>query len=299
MAWLVEEFLRTLTAESTNTVLAYGSDVRSFVEWAERGGHGGPATIDRVVLRRHLAFLAAQGFAQKSLARHVASLRRYFAYLVRSSPLERDPTSRLQAPKGGVRLPRVLPVDEVTALLEGAGRDTSPGRSKAFAELRRRRDDAVLEILYGSGLRVGELCGLHADSVDLLRRTVRVMGKGSRERVVPLSEPSVSATAAWVSGRAEFLQLAGGQDPSSLFCNERAKPLSPRDVRRIIDRRAVAPTHPHALRHSFATHLLDGGADLRVVQELLGHVDLNTTQHYTHVSKERLRAVHARTHPRA
>ena len=295
---MVDEFVRTLTAESHNTVLAYGSDVRSFVAWSERGGHTGPATIDRVILRRYLAFLAAQAFAQKSLARRVASLRRYFAFLVRLSHIERDPTSRLQAPKGGMRLPRVLPVDEVTALLDGCPADSQRHVSE-YAELRRRRDDAVLEILYGSGLRVAELCGLRSESIDLTRRTVRVMGKGGRERIVPMNEASVAATIEWVRGRPAFLAAIGGVDPAALFCNERAKALSPRDVRRIVDRRAVSPTHPHALRHSFATHLLDGGADLRVVQELLGHADLTTTQHYTHVSKERLRAVHASTHPRA
>jgi len=160
------------------------------------------------------------------------------------------------------------------------------------------RDGAVVELLYGSGLRVSELCGLRPDDVDLRSRQVVVWGKGSKQRQVPMSEPSAQAVAEWVQrGRAA---MATPETPGdALFVNRRGRRLSPRDVRRILDRRAANPTHPHALRHTFATHLLDGGADLRAVQELLGHADLGTTQLYTHVSKERLRAVYDATHPRA
>jgi integrase/recombinase XerC len=160
------------------------------------------------------------------------------------------------------------------------------------------RDTAVLELLYGSGLRVAELCGLRPGDIELRRRRVVVWGKGSKQRWVPMSEPSVEAVRAWLNrGRP---RLAREHSPAdAVFLNRRGVRLSPRDVRRILDRRAVDPTHPHALRHTFATHLLDGGADLRVVQELLGHADLATTQLYTHVSKQRLRAVYEATHPRA
>jgi integrase/recombinase XerC len=161
----------------------------------------------------------------------------------------------------------------------------------------RWRDDAVLELLYGSGLRVAELCGLRPGDVDLRVGTVTVWGKGGKQRQVPITPPAVAALGAWLErGRVE---LARDDTPAdAVFLNQRGRRLAPRDVRRIIDRRASSPTHPHALRHTFATHLLDGGADLRVVQELLGHADLSTTQHYTHVSKERLRSVYEATHPR-
>ena len=158
------------------------------------------------------------------------------------------------------------------------------------------RDDAVLEVLYGSGLRVSELCGADVDAVDLRAGAISVWGKGAKQRRVPLSEPAVDALRAWLAIRRDVVDPHAG---AALFANERGKRLTPRDVRRIIDRRAARPTHPHALRHSFATHLLDGGADLRVVQELLGHADVATTQRYTHVSRERLRQVYAQTHPRA
>ena len=158
-----------------------------------------------------------------------------------------------------------------------------------------RRDLAVLELLYAAGLRVSELCGLNRDGVDLLGRTVRVLGKGGKERRVPIHDTAVAALRDWLSAGRE--EMAG--PPQAVFVNRRGARLGPRDVRRILDRRAASPTHPHALRHTFATHLLDGGADLRVVQELLGHASLATTQIYTHVSKERLRAVYGGTHPRA
>jgi site-specific recombinase XerD len=162
----------------------------------------------------------------------------------------------------------------------------------------RLRDDAVLEVLYGSGLRVSELCGTTPGDVDLAQRRLTVWGKGAKQRVVPLSAPAAEALAGWMErGRRDLEQP--DSPPDALFLNRRGRRLSPRDVRRILDRRAAAPTHPHALRHTFATHLLDNGADLRAVQELLGHSDLATTQLYTHVSKERLRRVHEQTHPRA
>ena len=162
--------------------------------------------------------------------------------------------------------------------------------------MRRTRDDAVLELLYGSGLRVSELCSLDADHVDLAAGAVVVWGKGGKQRRVPMSEPSCTAVRRWLDHRAEVLSASEG---AALFGNERGKRLTPRDVRRLLDRRSPVPTHPHALRHTYATHLLDGGADLRVVQELLGHADVATTQRYTHVSTERLRAVYAEAHPRA
>jgi site-specific recombinase XerD len=167
------------------------------------------------------------------------------------------------------------------------------------------RDDALLELLYGSGLRVAELCGLDVNSLDLPARSVTVWGKGLKERRVPLSRPSVEALSAYLDrGRSGFLPADGSTEASSdaataVFLNARQRRMTPRDVRRILDRRSPVPTHPHALRHTYATHLLDGGADLRVVQELLGHASLRTTEVYTHVSTERLVGAYRSAHPRA
>jgi site-specific recombinase XerD len=162
----------------------------------------------------------------------------------------------------------------------------------------RWRDDAVLELLYGSGVRVAELCGLDLGRLDLARRLVVVIGKGNKERQVLIHDRSAETLSQWVEdGRAQLARASS--PPEALFLNQRGNRLGPRDVRRILDRRSPVPTHPHALRHTFATHLLDGGADLRVVQELLGHASLQTTQVYTHVSKERLLTVYEGTHPRA
>jgi integrase/recombinase XerC len=187
----------------------------------------------------------------------------------------------------------VLRADELDVLL-----DHPPAAVDGDPDHVRLRDDAVLELLYGSGLRVAELCGLTPSDVDVQARTVTVWGKGSKQRRVPMSDAAADAVRGWLAdARASMCTSASPVD--ALFVNRRGRRLGPRDVRRIIDRRAAAPTHPHALRHTFATHLLDGGADLRAVQELLGHADLATTQVYTHVSKERLRDVYHRSHPRA
>lgn len=292
VAWLLDDFDRALTGASTNTRAAYGRDLRGFVEWAERGGHAGPATVDRIVLRRYLAYLATTRAARTTIARKASALRRYFGWLARTGAVAADPSRSLSAPRGDSRLPRVLKADEVVTLL-----DDPPAVVDLDPEAIRLRDDAVLELLYGSGLRVGELCGLDVDSVEAATDSVVVWGKGGRQRRVPVTPGAVEAVAGWLrSGRPT---LVGPEAGESLFVNRRGVRLTPRDVRRLLDRRAPRPTHPHALRHTFATHLLDGGADLRSVQELLGHADLATTQIYTHVSVQRLRSVYDDTHPRA
>ena len=291
--WLVDAFVSSLTAASENTRAAYRRDVDAFADWAGRGGHDRPTGVDRLVLRRYVAHLTTRGYARRSIARKATSLRRYFGWLHRTGVVGLDPSAGLAAPSGDGRLPRVLRDDEVTRLL-----DDPPPTVADDDPARRARDDAVLEVLYGSGLRVGEVCALDLDGVDLEARALRVWGKGAKQRRVPLSEPAAAALARWLGeGRAAFATT--DSPPEAVFLNARGRRLTTRDVRRLVDRRAEAPTHPHALRHTFATHLLDGGADLRAVQELLGHSDLSTTQHYTHVSKERLRRVLDATHPRA
>jgi integrase/recombinase XerC len=294
-AWHVEQFGRSLTSLSEHTVAAYAADVRGFAAWAARAGVTSPAGVRRTILRRYLAHLTTREYARRSIARKAAALRRYFQWLVRAGHLDADPTVGLQAKGGDGRLPRVLDRRDLDELLEGELPEGEP-------DWRRRRDDAVLEVLYGSGLRVGELCGLDLASLDLDRSAVTVLGKGAKERRVPLSEPAIAALRSWLRVRADVLDdevVRSVRGKPLLFGNERGRPLTSRDVRRIVDRRSPSPTHPHALRHSFATHLLDGGADLRAVQELLGHADVATTQRYTHVSRERLRAAYADAHPRA
>ena len=292
-AWSVEAFARSLTSLSGRTVAAYAADVRGFAEWAARGGTDHPGAVKRTTVRRYLAYLTTRQYARRSIARKAASLRRYFRWLIRTGRVTTDPTVGLQATGGDGRLPRVLDRRDLDQLLEGPLPDDEP-------EWRHLRDDAVLELLYGSGLRVGELCGLDPESIDFARGAVVVWGKGAKERRVPLSEPAAAALRRWLPMRAEVLpDPPDGRPNPALFGNERGRRLTPRDVRRIVDRRSPTPTHPHALRHSFATHLLDGGADLRAVQELLGHSDVATTQRYTHVSRERLRTAYRDAHPRA
>lgn len=290
MAWEFDAFARSIGGRSPETVRAYVGDVEAFAEWAERAGMSAPAQADRLALRRYLAYLGTRRYARRTVARKAAALRCYFAWLARRGAIDADPALRLRAPAASGRLPRVLEHRELDELLDRS--DADGGRPADW------RDDAVLELLYGCGLRVSELCGLDVGDVDIRRRTVTVVGKGNRQRRLPMHEQCAAALSRWLEEGRE--SLCRPETPAgSLFVNARGRRLGPRDVRRILDRRAPTPTHPHALRHSFATHLLDGGADLRVVQELLGHASLQTTQVYTHVSKERLLSVYGETHPRA
>ncbi len=279
---------------SANTLRAYRADLVLFIEWAGGQDLEGPHSVDRRVLRRYIAHLSASRYARSSMARKTSTLRRYFGWLTRRGWLQRDPSRDLPIP-GGVesRLPRILREEELDALL-----DHPPPVVSRDDEGIRLRDDAVLELLYGSGLRVSELCDLRHEDLLLAQQVVRVWGKGSKQRQVPLSTPSIEALEAWLErGRRRLVRK--NSPAEALFLNYRGHRLGPRDVRRIVDRRSTTPTSPHAIRHSFATHLLDGGADLRAVQELLGHSSLTTTQRYTHVSKIRLCAVHLASHPRA
>jgi integrase/recombinase XerC len=282
--WDVPGFSAWLGGRAAATRKAYVSDVTAFAEWMSRSGVDGPEGVDRLSLRRYLASLGTRRLARATIARKAAALRCYFAWLCRQGRIDSDPARSLRAPTGGGRLPRVLSNGEVSALLDVGAADALD-----------RRDLAVLELLYAAGLRVSELCGLDRDDIDLGARTVTVLGKGGKQRRMPIHDEAVTVLTAWLRDGRD--QMDG--PPEAAFVNQRGNRLGPRDVRRILDRRAASPTHPHALRHTYATHLLDGGADLRVVQELLGHASLATTQVYTHVSKERLRSVYGQTHPRA
>lgn len=287
--WRIDDFVASLTSASTNTRVAYAGDLAGFVTWCDEVGVDGPGAVDRLALRRHLAHLTAAGFAKRSIARKASALRRYFAWARRTELVTIDPSTGLRAPTGEGRLPRVLDGTELQSILE-------PDPDDQIPVWRRRRDDALMEMLYGSGLRVSELCSLDLDRIDLRRSVVTVWGKGGKERRVPMTKAAAEAVRTWISSRREVCNDDSG---SALFLNGRGGRIGARDVRRVVDERSASPTHPHALRHTFATHLLDGGADLRAVQELLGHSDVATTQRYTHVSKERLRSVYTSTHPRA
>jgi site-specific recombinase XerD len=291
--WRIDEFVASLTAASPATWRAYRADLEAFVEWSARLGVVSPSRVDRKMLRRYLSYLHTRRYATRTMARKASALRRYFDWLRRLGAIDASPATSLTAPKSTGRLPRVLRGDEMHSIL-----DVAPTRTRGDAPSLKARDDAVLELLYGSGLRIGELCALDLEHLDPATSTVWVWGKGGKERRVPMSEPSAAAIALWLDGSRDAFVTADSP-AEALFLNRRGRRLTPRDARRILDRRAPSPTHPHALRHTFATHLLDGGADLRAVQELLGHADLSTTQHYTHVSKERLRQVLDATHPRA
>jgi integrase/recombinase XerC len=287
--WCLGDFVRAHTSLSERTLSAYETDVRLFAEWVSRSHIDSPDEVTRTLVRRYVASLSTRELARRSIARKAAALRRYFRWAIADGVVTSDPTIGLHVSAGQGRLPRVLDRRQIEQLLDGPLPEDEPA-------WRRRRDDAVLEILYGSGVRVSELCTLQLDQIKLSERVLIVWGKGSKERRVPLGEPSADALESWLATRHEVVPVEAG---AVVFANERGKPLTPRDVRRILDRRSSTPTHPHALRHTFATHLLDGGADLRAVQELLGHADVATTQRYTHVSRERLRSAYLQSHPRA
>jgi len=292
----VQAFVRHLRSErdlSPHTVRAYEGDVRSLLDHGLRMGVTALPDLHLGVLRSWLARLRSSGLARSTLARRAAAARVFTAHAVRQGRLEADPAAGLGIPRAQRRLPAVLRPDEATALLARVGADAEPMA---------RRDAAALELLYATGIRVGELCGLDVDDVDLGRRLVRVLGKGRKERAVPFGLPAAAAVSRWLQVGRPALAVDGSGP--ALLLGARGGRVDPRTVRRLVhDRLSAVPgapqLGPHGLRHSAATHLLEGGADLRSVQELLGHATLSTTQIYTHVSAERLRASYDRAHPRA
>ncbi len=309
MGYDVDGFLATLTGVSDHTRRAYAFDTREFAAWCERGGCRDPRDLDTRALRRYLAYLDTRGFAPATSARKASAVRGFVRHLHRSGVTPAEPGRAMRVPKTTRRLPRVPRVAEAMALVDGpgAGPEADPNaaagggpdaapREAAIAA----RDRALLELLYGAGLRVAEACGLRTGDVDLRHETVTVLGKGSKVRRLPLGEPVCAAVARYLPTRAALVTAATRGEP--LLLNLRGRPLSPRDARRVLDRRPLPDgrtLNPHALRHAYATHLLEGGADLRAVQELMGHADLSTTQVYTHVTRDRMRAVYNQAHPRA
>jgi integrase/recombinase XerC len=285
----VAAFLRYLAAErgaSGHTVRSYRTDLLDCVAFLERRRLGALTDADARVVRGYLADLHARGLARTSIARRLATLRSFFRFLVRRGRTRVNPAREIRSPSLPGRLPAHLPIDQSEALFRLPLGDDEAGR----------RDRAILEVLYASGVRVGELSGLDTADVDLREGSVRVLGKGRKERIVPLGAKAVEALRGYLGAR----ESARGP----LFLNPRGGRLTVRSLHRIVRARARAAglagrVTPHTLRHTFATHLLDAGADLRLIQELLGHARLATTQRYTHVSADRLAKVYDAAHPRA
>lgn len=275
---------------SGHTVRAYVSDLESLA-----GITGMPAPQIRLPdIRAWLATLADDGAAAATLQRRVACVRGFFAWAAREGHVAQDPALRLKAPRRPRRLPEVPSVAGVAESLAGLQAHVQEEGGPLAV-----RDLALLELLYASGLRISEACGLLIDDVDMERSTVRVRGKGNKERVVPMGAPAATALAAWLDVRD---QLVTGGSPSTVFLGQRGGALDPRVARRVVHRATAGSGHdvsPHGLRHAMATHLLGGGADLRSVQEMLGHASVGTTQLYTHVTDERVREAFRQAHPRA
>lgn len=275
---------------SEHTILAYQTDLLQFFNFAaaETGVDWETlalANIDVYVVRSYLGLLADHGLARKSVARKLAVLRTFFKFMCREGIISKNPVQKIASPKLGRRLPQFLYPEQMDALFQSAD----------CTNLLGARDQVILELLYGSGLRVSELVGLDRGDIEYDVGLVRVFGKGGKERVVPLTQPALQALR-------NYLKLRNDQG-KALLINYQGTRLSPRSVRRILDKMVAKVSlalhvHPHMLRHSFATHLLDGGADLRSVQELLGHSKLSSTQIYTHLTREKLKEVHANAHPR-
>ncbi len=296
MAEVLERFAEHLRFErgcSAHTVRAYTADMGALISFAGVRGVA-VADLDLPLLRSWLAEQARRGAARTTVARHVSSAKTFGAWLVREGLVALDPAARLQAPKAHRVLPVVLAPEQAARAVAAAA---DPERPEDPISL---RDRLVVELLYSCGIRVGELCGLDLTDVDDDRRVLRVIGKGDKQRTVPYGGPAAAALTSWLDrGRPHLATAASGQ---ALLLGVKGGRLDQRIARTVVHRATAAQgteIGPHGLRHSAATHLLEGGADLRVVQELLGHSSLATTQLYTHVSVERLRAVHDQAHPRA
>lgn len=298
----VDGFLRQLELEkgvSPNTLEAYGHDIRCFIDFLAEvlEETDDPTKVGHLEVRAYLASLQKARYSRRTIARRLAAVRSFFAYLCRKGICEANPARGVSAPKLAKILPRFLHEGDVASLMEAPPAGTPLGL----------RDKAILETLYAAGLRVGELVGLNIGDVDLEHGFVKAFGKGGKERVVPVGERARIALNEYIEkGRPHLLRARpdGRRDPGALFLNYRGGRLSARAVQLMLDRyiKEVSidkKVSPHAIRHSFATHLLDHGADLRAVQELLGHVSISTTQIYTHVTREKLKLVYDRAHPRA
>lgn len=296
----IDAYARHLAADrgfSEHTLRAYRGDLDDLARFAELTAGAGLAELDLELLRDWLWRASSSGLAKATLGRRAAAARGFTRWLVTTGRAPADAGARLKAPRPDQHLPRVLTRSQIDAILEGLAARADSGDAVAI------RDLAIVELLYASALRVSELAGVRLGDVDRSRLTVRVLGKGSKERVVPFGVPAARALDAYLD-RARDELLGERVDPGVVFLGRRGSALSTRTIYELVagllrDLPGTGPSGPHALRHTAATHLLDGGADLRAVQELLGHASLSTTQIYTHVSAERLRQAYQTAHPRA
>lgn len=295
----MQQFILYLQIEknaSQHTITGYQADIEAFVVFAQQQGAGEVlfSHVSPVLLRAYLKELKAKHYARRTIARRIAVLRSFFRFLHRENIIEVNPLLHIHTPKLERRLPVFLDLTEVNELLASPPNDALG-----------LRDRAILELLYASGLRVSELVGLKLADIDFANRYVLVFGKGAKERIVPTGREAIAAIEKYLnSSRPRLYRQYRGEPHSTLFVNKAGGPLTDRSVRRMIDKyvKVLAlnkKVSPHTLRHTFATHLLEHGADLRSVQEMLGHVNLSTTQLYTHITQERLKSVYHHTHPRA
>jgi integrase/recombinase XerC len=291
-------FLATERNMSPETLRAYQGDLRNFLDFSSRAGVDSPDQVDHHLLRRYLANLQTRGYSRATMARRSSAVKGFFRYLTLRDYISVDPAGNLSPPRRDRRLPRVLRVDEI---------DDAEAKQGLHIYRTSLRDMALVELLYATGMRVGELAGLDLEDVDLKRGEVRVLGKGRKERVIPMHDAARQLLTTYIQKERPILAAnasLGEELDCPLFLSVRGGRLSDRGVRRVVERffrglEGGKRISPHTLRHTFATHMLQGGADLRTVQELLGHVDLSTTQIYTHLSKGQLKEVFFRTHPRA
>jgi len=300
------EHIRVERGLAALSIRAYSLDLMQFGEFFRvRAGlaSGECANVDSLDVRDIRAFLADihESHSSSSRARKLSALRSFLDWVAEGRGDDCNPARVVLSPKRSQRLPEVLSMKEAECLAEGVPRPQKQSRRPRRAAALRLRDRAVVELLYGSGLRVGECAALDAHQIDLKAAEVRVLGKGNKERVVPLGDPCRDALSDWLS--VEGVLKRGTEAGSALFLNTRGGRMSDRSIRRMVKQRALRlgvakDVHPHALRHSFATHLLDGGADLRAIQEMLGHSSLSTTQRYTHRKVESLLEIHRNSHPR-
>ncbi|OGP79259.1 MAG: tyrosine recombinase XerC [Deltaproteobacteria bacterium RBG_16_49_23] len=303
---LIQQFIHYLSAEknaSPHTCRCYQKDLEEFENFLKSQGgeislRGKPEMekVDRIVIRKYLSVLHRKN-KKSSIARKISTLRSFFRYLAKEKLVSSNPAKAVSTPKVEKYLPATLTVDEAFRLMESPGR-SSEKPSKAEAKKRAVRDRAILELLYSSGLRVGELVGLNLKHLDLRLGIVRVMGKGRKERIVPIGKKAIEALNAYLERR------GNPEDEGALFINLRGGRLTSRSVGRLIKQYTrssgiVRRVSPHSLRHSFATHLLDAGADIREIQEMLGHASLSTTQRYIHLSLGKLMEVYDKAHPRS
>jgi integrase/recombinase XerD len=287
-----DDFLALEQGASVETSKAYKLDIERFVTYEQVKGAASPSEVGSRSLREYIYHLKDLGLAPASIRRNISAVRTYFKFLLGEGHVVRDPSERLETPKRWRTLPEVLAVDEVERLLAAPSLD----EPLAF------RDRAMLEVAYGAGLRVSEWISLGVRDVMLQDHLVRVFGKGAKERLVPIGRRAIGAIAIYLRELRPSLERGGGK--GVLFLSARGQPLSRmgawKILRKYVDQAGITkPVSPHTLRHSFATHLLEGGADLRAVQEMLGHVDISTTQIYTHIDREYLRSVHKQFHPRS